>query len=316
MNDNTHHKISHSPKPAQQSGKITLSTPQRSPVHSTLQQNQNTHHSTGRDAPAPVVVQVAGIQSPTLGINKHIPHKDGSTQMPSQEIHLIRINQGTQMPSQQWEQTPTPEDHDPTQTEAATVLSTASQDTSHKLETYRATHTGIPTHSPTPKINTTNTTESCPDGGIHTKTASIQEEHDPTLNLTSDTGTDEYSDNQNNNGTTNSKVMNPQPSDEVHIKSDKQFPKHSAVEDKPQLEPNTTTNKDNPHTNSQTINPDLPMQSTNKQSCRTTIANASPGQNNTNNSHPEITILKREELINLPICLPTTPLQLVREIPT
>ena len=134
MNNNTHHKISHSPKPAQQPGETTPSTPQRNPVHSTLQQNHNTHHSTRRDAPAPAIVQTAGIQAPTLGVSKHIPHKDGSTQMPSQEIHLFTINQGTQMPSQQWEQSPTPEDHDPTQTEATMVFTIASQDTSQKSE--------------------------------------------------------------------------------------------------------------------------------------------------------------------------------------
>ena len=108
--------------------------------------------------------------------------------------------------------------------------------------------------------------------------------------------------------------MSPQPSNQVHMKSDKQSPKHSAIRDKLQLEPNATTNRDNPngykedphphtvkesmnphgiHTNSQTINPDLPMQSTNKQSCLTTIAMASPGQNNTNISDPGITMLKQ-----------------------
>ena len=245
--------------------------------------------------------------------------------MPSQEIHLFTINQGTQMPSQQWEQSPTPEDHDPTQTEATMVFTIASQDTSHKSEIYRATHTGVPTHSPTPKIDTTNTIESHPDKGIHLKTASIREDHSPTLNLTSDTGTDKDSDNQNNKGTTDSKVMNPQPSGQIHIRSDKQFPKHSAVQDKLQLTPDTTTDKDNPnrdkehprprtvkerinphviHTDTQANKLQPLIQSTSKQSCQTTITNASPGQNSTNNSDPEITILKQGRTHGSPHLLP------------
>ena len=61
--------------------------------------------------------------------------------MPSQEIHLITINQGTQMPYQQSEQTPTPKDYEHKQNEATTPLTVASQDTSQKTGAHRATHT-------------------------------------------------------------------------------------------------------------------------------------------------------------------------------
>ena len=99
MNRTTHHEIPHSPRPAQQSGETTPSTPQHNPIHSTMTHNRSTHHTTGRDAPVSTAEQPMGIQAPNQGISGHMPHKDGSTQMPSQEIHLITINESTQMPS-------------------------------------------------------------------------------------------------------------------------------------------------------------------------------------------------------------------------
>ena len=83
-------------------------TPQRDHVHCTSSQNQCAQDSAGQNAPTPTFEQTIGNHTPTMGMDENTPHKDEGTQMPSQEIHTIKIIQGTQIPSQQWEQTTTP----------------------------------------------------------------------------------------------------------------------------------------------------------------------------------------------------------------
>ena len=104
-------------------------TPQRNLVHSTLPQNQCAQYSAGQYAPTSTIEQPTGNQTPATGTDGYTPHRDEGTQMPSQEIHMITINQSTQIPSQQWEQTITAEDREPKQSEA-NLLATTSQNTS------------------------------------------------------------------------------------------------------------------------------------------------------------------------------------------
>ena len=81
----------------------TPSVPQSNQVHGTSQQNQCAQYSAGQDILASTMELPKGNQTPATGTDGYTPHRDEGTQMPSQEIHMITINQSTQIPSQQWE---------------------------------------------------------------------------------------------------------------------------------------------------------------------------------------------------------------------
>ena len=85
-------------------------TPQQNPVQST-----STHrHNSDQHTPIPMS-EHRTVHTHGQGLNPTRPLKDESTQMPSQEVLMITSNQGTQFPSQQWEQTPNSKDQEETQ---------------------------------------------------------------------------------------------------------------------------------------------------------------------------------------------------------
>ena len=89
--------------------------------------------------------------------------------MPSQEIHTITINQGTQIPSQQWEQTMTTEDHE-----------TLSQNPSPRSGAHQGTLTEQPARPPALDTEITDTVGSHLKSYVHPKPVIIQRDHDPT----------------------------------------------------------------------------------------------------------------------------------------
>ena len=85
-------------------------TPIQNPVQST-----STHcHDSDQHTPI-TTSEHRTVHTHGQGPNPTRPLKDESTQMPSQEALMIANNQGTQFPSQQWEQTPNSKDQEETQ---------------------------------------------------------------------------------------------------------------------------------------------------------------------------------------------------------
>ena len=82
-------------------------TPLQNPVQST-----STHrHDSDQHTPI-TTSEHRTVHTHGQGLNPTRPLKDESTQMPSQEALMITSNQGTQFPSQQWEQTPKSKDQE------------------------------------------------------------------------------------------------------------------------------------------------------------------------------------------------------------
>jgi hypothetical protein len=157
---------------------ISLGTPQRNLIHSTLPQNQCAQHSAGRDALASTMEQPTGNQTPATGTDGYTPHRDEGTQMPSQEIRITTVNQSTQIPSQQRDLTITAEDLEPKQSKAITPATT-SQNTSPRSGAHQGTYTSQPTHPPTPETEVSSTVESCQKIYIHSKPVVIQKNQTP-----------------------------------------------------------------------------------------------------------------------------------------
>ena len=159
--------------------KTMPSTPQRNLVHSTLPQNQCAQHSAGQYASTPTIEQTTGNQTPTTGMDGDTPHRDEGTQMPSQEIHMITINQGTQIPSQQWEQTITAEDHE-TEQSITNRLETISQNPSIRSGAHQGALIRQPTQPPALDTDIIDTIGSRQKTYIHSKPVIIQKDHAPT----------------------------------------------------------------------------------------------------------------------------------------
>ena len=124
--------------------------------------------------------QQIAVQAPTLGMDTVIPHKDGSTQMPSQEMDLTTANQSTQMPSQQWESAPEPKKNRTTITQTRTHIATVPQGTSHNPETYRESHAKALTPL-LPETHLTETMSSHTKENLHSISADNPQNRVPTL---------------------------------------------------------------------------------------------------------------------------------------
>ena len=122
-------------------------TQQRDHVHCISSQNQCAQGSAGQNAQTPTFEQTIGNHTPTMGMDGDPPHKDRGTQMPSQETHTNTITQGTQIPSQHWEQATTNEDHE-TEQSSTNFLDTVSLNPSSRLGEYQGTFLRQPTQTP------------------------------------------------------------------------------------------------------------------------------------------------------------------------
>ena len=98
--------------------------------------------------------------------------------MPSQEIHTTTITQGTQIPSQQWEQTTTNEDHG-TEQSSTDFLDTVSQNPSSRLGEYQGTFARQPTQTPALDTKVVNTIGLHQKTTIHPKPVTLQTDHKP-----------------------------------------------------------------------------------------------------------------------------------------
>ena len=153
-------------------------TQQRDHVHYTSSQNQCARDSAGQHAQTPAFEQTIGNHTPTMGMDENPPHEDRGTQMPSQEIYTNTITQGTQIPSQQWEQASTNEDHEAEQS-SINFLDTTSLNPSSRLGVYQGTFARQPTHTPALDTKTVSTVELHQRTTIHPKPVIIQEGHKP-----------------------------------------------------------------------------------------------------------------------------------------
>ena len=153
-------------------------TQQRDHVHCTSSQNQCAQDSAGQNAQMPTFEQTIGNHTPTMGMDENTPHKDRGTQMPSQEIYTNTITQGTQIPSQQWEQASTNEDHEAEQS-SINFLDTTSLNPSSRLGVYQGTFARQPTHTPALDTKTVSTVELHQKTTIHPKPVIIQAGHKP-----------------------------------------------------------------------------------------------------------------------------------------
>ena len=103
-------KISHGSGSLKTGTEEIPNTPLQNPVQST---STYRHYS---DQHTPITTsEHRTVHTHGQGPNPIRPLKDESTQMPSQEALMIANNQGTQFPSQQWEQTPKSKDQEETQ---------------------------------------------------------------------------------------------------------------------------------------------------------------------------------------------------------
>ena len=163
--------------------------PQRNHVHSTSSQNQCAHDSAGQNASTPTLEQTTGNDTPTMGMDGNTPHRDRGTQMPSQEIHATTITQSTQIPSQQWEQTTTNEDHG-TELSTTDFLDTVSQNPSSRLGANQGTFARQPTQTPTLDTRFVNTIGLHQKTLIHPESVIIRTDHEPIQIVDADTGAD------------------------------------------------------------------------------------------------------------------------------
>ena len=145
-------------------------TPQQNLVQSTTTQG----HGSDQHTPIPIS-EHRTVHTHGQGINPTRPLKDESTQIPSQEALMITSNQGTQFPSQQWEQTPKSKDQEDTQYETH-MPERAVSHTSCQRTRVPGTHPSSPTE-PSPakthiadEVESHILTDSRPAGTRETKT--------------------------------------------------------------------------------------------------------------------------------------------------
>ena len=128
-------------------------TPQQNLVQSTTTQS----HGSDQHTPMPIS-EHRTVHTHGQGSNPTRPLKDESTQIPSQEVLMITSNQGTQFPSQQWEQTPKSKDQEDTQNETHMPERPVSQ-TSCQRTRVPGTHSSFPIQTSPAKTHTANTVD-------------------------------------------------------------------------------------------------------------------------------------------------------------
>ena len=129
-------------------------TPSQNPVQST---STHRHYS---DQHTPITTsEHRTVHTHGQGPNPTRPLKDESTQMPSQEVLMIANNQGTQFPSQQWEQTPNSKDQEETQHKTNTPEQ-AARNTSFQSMGVSGTYLDSPTVPSLTKKHTANMVKS------------------------------------------------------------------------------------------------------------------------------------------------------------
>ena len=129
-------------------------TPLQNPVQST-----STHrHDSDQHTPI-TTSEHRTVHTHGQGPNPTRPLKDESTQMPSQEALMITNNQGTQFPSQQWEQTPNLKDQEETQHKTNTPEQ-AARNTSFQNMGISGTYLDSPTVPSLTKKHTANMVKS------------------------------------------------------------------------------------------------------------------------------------------------------------
>ena len=131
--------ISHGPGSLQTGTENIPNTPSQNPVQSTSTYRHYSDQHTPITTSEHRIVHTHG-----QGPNPIRPLKDESTQMPSQEALMIANNQGTQFPSQQWEQTPNSKDQEETQHKTNTP-ERAARNTSFQRIGVSGTYLGSPT---------------------------------------------------------------------------------------------------------------------------------------------------------------------------
>ena len=183
--ENTHHRL---PMNSSASMNKTMpAKPQRNLIHSTSPQNQCAHNSAGQNASTPTLDLTTGDHTPTMGMDGNTPHRDRGTQMLLQEIHTTTITQSTQIPSQQWEQITTNEDHG-TEQSTTDFLNTVSQNPSPRLGEYQGTFARQPTHTPALDTGIVNTIGSHQKTFINPGPVIIQTDHEPIQIVDIETG--------------------------------------------------------------------------------------------------------------------------------
>ena len=150
MNRNDQPETSHSSGPTPTGFDRDPGIPQQNLVQSTTTQS----HGSDQHTPIPIsehrTVHTHGQEN-----NPSRPPRDESTQMPSQEVLMITSNQGTQFPSQQWEQPTKSKDQEDTQNETHMPERTVSH-TSCQRPTVPGTYSSSPLQTSPAKTHTAN----------------------------------------------------------------------------------------------------------------------------------------------------------------
>ena len=132
-------EIFHSSEPPQTGIEETPNTPWQNPVQGT-----STHrHDSDQHTPIPTS-EHRTVHTHGQGFDPTRSLRDESTQMPSQEALMITSSQGTQFPSQQWEQTLKSKDQEERQHETHTT-ERAVKNTSFQRRRVSGTYTSSPT---------------------------------------------------------------------------------------------------------------------------------------------------------------------------
>ena len=150
MNRNDQPETPHSSGPTQTGFDRDPGIPQQNLVQSTTTQS----HGSDQHTPMPIS-EHRTVHTHGQGSNPTRPPKDESTQIPSQEVLMITNNQGTQFPSQQWEQTPESKDQEDTQSETYMPERPVSH-TSSQRPTVPGTHSSSPLQTSPAKTHTAN----------------------------------------------------------------------------------------------------------------------------------------------------------------
>ena len=150
MNRNDQPETPHSSGPTQTGFDRDPGIPQQNLVQSTTTQS----HGSDQHTPMPIS-EHRTVHTHGQGSNPARPPKDESTQIPSQEVLMITNNQGTQFPSQQWEQTPESKDQEDTQSETYMPERPVSH-TSSQRPTVPGTHSSSPLQTSPAKTHTAN----------------------------------------------------------------------------------------------------------------------------------------------------------------